>query len=188
MKFGAVCLIVVAISLAGCARQPVMSVQAYRMQQMEHWYGQTHWQIDGRLGVVTERDSFSGSINWRHEPGRDLINMAGPLGQGRISLDVTDDQVVVNDGEQVRVYRDSVDQLLLRQWGVDVPVQALRFWMLGLAQPRVDYQESELGFKQHGWRVIFRQLQEVDGSWLPRKISMEKNNNKLKLIVDRWEI
>lgn len=188
MKFSAICLICIAALLAGCARQPVVPGNVYRMQQMRHWYGLSHWRFEGRVGVVAGHDSFSGSIDWKHEPGRDSIDMAGPLGQGRVSLVVTEDRVEISDGEQSRVYREAADKFMLRQFGVDIPVRAFRFWLLGLVQPGIDYLESEMGFVQLGWRVTYRQLQEAGGAWLPRKIIVENNDNKLKLIVDRWEL
>ena len=57
-----------------------------------------------------------------------------------------------------------------------------------MVEPGVGYTIEESGFEQYGWRVFYRQLQEVEGAWLPRKIQMEKNDNKIRIIVDHWEI
>lgn len=186
MRFAAPGLIVIALLAGGCAQLPVQPTGGYQLQQMRHWYDQARWHIEGRLGVVSDLDSFSASFTWQHAQDRDIIDIAGPLGQGRVLLKVTPEQVLVDDGKHVRIYRETMDALLLRYLGVDVPVQALPFWLLGLVEPQVSYQETDRGFIQHGWRVIYRQLQPVQGGWLPHKINLEKNSNKLKLIVDQW--
>ncbi len=188
MKSGSLCLIFMVGLLVGCAGRPVRPPAVYQLQQMRHWYDQSRWRFEGRLAVAAEHDSFSGSIDWRHEPGSDAIEMAGPLGQGRVLLMVADGQVTIDDGEQVRFFRDQAETLIREQLGVAVPLHALRFWLLGLVEPGVDYRQTELGFMQHGWQVTYRELQPINGDWLPRKLAIENSGNKLKLIIDRWEL
>nr|WP_305906355.1 lipoprotein insertase outer membrane protein LolB [Methylomarinum sp. Ch1-1]MDP4519034.1 lipoprotein insertase outer membrane protein LolB [Methylomarinum sp. Ch1-1] len=178
-----------ALLLGGCAQQHIVETGgAYQMRQMQHWYEQESWQFAGRLGVVAEQDSFSADIDWRHERSSDVIEMAGPFGQGRLRLVVTQREVVVDDGDQVRIYRQAAERVMAKHFGVEIPVQAFRYWMLGLVEPGVAYQESEQGFIQHGWRVRYRQMQVFGEYSLPHKINLEKAATKVKLIVDQWKM
>ncbi len=176
------------ILLSGCSRPYIQTEDVYQMGKMQHWYQLSNWQFEGRLGVVAEQDSFTANINWLHEKSNDVIVIAGPLGQGRVRLVVTATQVEVDDGDVVRVYQEPIEQVMKKYFGLELPVRAFQFWLLGLAEPGVDYQERELGFVQHGWRVIYRQMQGVDAHLLPRKINMEKAKTKVKLILDQWKL
>lgn len=184
----AVSLLLLIGLLGGCAQQSVKDASEYRMQALQLWYEQENWRFSGRLGVVSERESFSANIDWRHEPVRDVIEMAGPWGMGRVRLVISDGVVEVDDGEQVRIYHETAEIVMARYFGVDLPVKGFQYWVLGLVEPGVDYARCELGFDQHGWRVLYRQMQPVNGGVLPRKINMEKDRTKVKLIVDHWKL
>ncbi len=185
MKGAGILLIVCMVLLAGCARQPARQVAEYRLQAMQHLYALVRWEFEGRLAVTTQDESFSASINWQHQQSRDVIELVGPMGQGRLSIVVAAGLVVVDDGERRTVYTELPDKVFAKYFAVAVPVQSLRYWVLGLVDPGRDYTEIDKGFVQRDWRVSYRQMQ--NGVLLPRKINFEKQQTKIKLVIDQWK-
>lgn len=188
MMLKAVVFGVLAIGGVACSTVPQQPVQEYLLAGKQHLQQQQSWRFEGRLAMVDERDSISASISWRHRPEIDEIELSGPLAQGRLQVVVTADSVVIDNGEGRQVYSGRAEEVMAEQLGVDMPVDALRYWVLGVNQPEQEYVELTGGFSQNGWSVLFREMQRVDAEWLPKKVTAEKNKTKIKLIVDQWDL
>jgi outer membrane lipoprotein LolB len=174
------------LTLTGCS-QSVLKTPEEAYWQMDSSISTMHvWSLNGRIAIATPEDSVSINISWIHKDSVDVIELSGPLGQGRVKLTVLGEHIVVDDGE--RVYQDDVDVVMRHYLKATVPVSALRYWVLAKVAPKDGFTRQERGFKQLGWLISYRQMQQVKGYWLPKKMSAEKANIKLKLIVDGWEI
>jgi len=101
---------------------------------------------------------------------------------------VLPNKVIVEDGDNRQEFQGAVESIFTEQLGVAVPVQALRYWVLGVNDPHQAVVEQADGFGQSGWAVKFKEMQSVGGLTLPRKMGVEKELTKIKLIVDQWKI
>lgn len=178
--------IALTVWLGGCAVTPEKPAEEYQLANMQYLQQQKKWVLEGRLALVNEKDSVSVSINWRHNELRDDIELAGPLAQGRVKISVTPDRVTVDDGDNPRVFYGPVDEVLAEQLGVDLPVDSLKFWVLGVNDPRQTYIEQPGGFYQGSWLVRYGEMQAVNTDTLPKKMTAEKDKTRIKLIVDQW--
>jgi outer membrane lipoprotein LolB len=175
-------------TLSGCSLIQEKQVTAYHLAQMRHLQNLANWYFEGRVALSNEKDSISASISWRHNTDRDEIELSGPLSQGKVAILVTADKVILDDGENPKEYAGQVDVVVGEQLGVDMPVSALRFWVLGVSEPLQSVVEYEGGFMQDGWQIGFKELQSVNSELLPRKINAEKNKTRIKLIIDQWKL
>lgn len=183
-----VCLSVLLILLNGCSMLPEKPADVYQLAKMRSMQELRNWYFEGRLALTDAKDSVSASISWRHRLDRDDIELTGPLSQGRLLISVTPGRVVVDDGEKPQEYIGRADQVMSEQLNVDMPVDALKYWVLGIYDPRQPFQELDDGFVQAGWMVRYREMQRVDVELLPRKLNAEKEKTSLKLVVDRWDL
>lgn len=186
MKSSWFVLLVLVWVVSGCSMMPEKPAQEYRLSAMRVLQNQPRWQLEGRLAVVNERDSVSAAIVWRHEPDSEQIELSGPLSQGRTQISIAPQAVVVDQGGGKQVYVGEADEVFARQLNVEMPVTALRFWVLGVNDPAMPFIEIQGGFIQDGWTVLIKEMQRLESTWLPKKIAIEKNKTKIKLIVDQW--
>ena len=187
MKQFALTLIALLVFLVGCSVTPEKSpLDNYPLAAMQYLQQQKSWSLEGRLALIDDKDSVSVSIIWQHDGSRDDIELVGPLAQGRLKILVTPDQVIVDDGDNRTVYSGQVEAVLYQQLGVDMPVNSLKFWVLGVNDPEQDYIEQPGGFYQAGWLVRYREMQDVGAQMLPKKVTAEKDKSRIKLIVDQW--
>ena len=179
---------VLAFSLGACSVAPERLVEDYRLEDMRYLQQQRNWGFEGRLALISEKESVSVSVVWRHLENSDDLELVGPLGQGRIKIHVTPGQVVVDDGERREVFYGRVNEVLSEQLGIEMPVEALRFWVLGVNDPEQEFVEQVGGFYQGGWLVRYREMQRVQSDLLPKKLTVEKDKTRIKLIVDQWDL
>ena len=177
---------ILAFVLSGCSLVAQKPTDDYQFLAMQHLQQQKSWALDGRLALADDKDSVSLSISWRHDPQLDELDLVGPLGQGRVKISVTSNQVVVDDGDSRKVFDGQANAIISEQLGVDLPIESLKYWVLGVSDPRLAFTEQSGGFYQAGWLVRYRELQDVNSKTLPKKMTAEKDKARIKLIVDQW--
>lgn len=151
------------------------------------------WTLDGRISMRQDEEAWHASLQWQQIDSVYHINLFGPFGQGALRLDGSPQSVILqHDGETVQ--SDDAEQLLRQQVGLQVPVNGLRYWAVGLAAPGSDYKE-ELDpegrlavLQQNGWRVRYRSYVAVKGFMLPGKIFLDRDGLDVRLVVDQWQV
>ncbi len=178
--------------LVSCADVAVKQVAPFfQLQGRDYLYDTNKWSFSGRLAVSNEQESLSLSISWNHLNTEDKIELSGPFGQGRALVKINNNTVDIDYGEKQSQLIGNVDDLVSKNTGVQVPVSALKYWVLGLVKPGASFVADEKGFFQLGWHVQYMQMQLVGNDKLPKKIKIERSgagSERLKLIVDGWEL
>ncbi|OAI20928.1 outer membrane lipoprotein LolB [Methylomonas koyamae] len=176
------------LALSACSLVNESGVSVYRPFETQALQAHEQWAFAGRLAVADERESFSASVNWRHRGVRDDIELLGPLAQGRLAISVADGAVTIDDGENQQEFFGSAEQILSERLGVAMPVNSLKYWVFGIIDPDLPDVELDAGFMQAGWRVTFKDSHRLEAASLPKKINIEKDRTKIKLIVDQWDL
>ena len=187
-KYKSIVLLMLTALLVSCADAPVKPTSPFQLSGRDYLYAKASWSFAGRMAVSDNNDSFSASIAWEHRGRQDKLELAGLFGQGRTLIELTDNGVVIDNGDERLQYSGNADEVISRKVGVDIPVSALKYWVLGLVEPEADYNELGNGFVQSGWNVMYLQMQAVGGDDMPRKIRVEQDDVKLKLIINNWDL
>lgn len=155
------------------------------------------WDLRGRIGVKSPEANGQGSVEWRQAPNETLLRVSGPFGVGAWELRWTGSEVTLTDGDGriARAYSgpDALNRLLASEVGWRFPADSTRFWVLGIPSPnspsRLRYGSDGwlAGIDQDGWRVIFDDYRERSGFWMPRKVTVQGEAARLRLVVDRWD-
>ncbi len=174
--------------LSACAKSPTKPITPFQTSGRDYLYQITDWSFSGRLAMSDKSNSLTASVIWKHQQNQDKIELAGPFGQGRTVIALTAHSVIIDDGDNRVQYHGNVDDIVAQQLNIALPVSALKYWVLGLVEPGIDYISVENGFLQSGWHVQFQQMQFVKDNQLPSKLKVEKDSSKLKLIIQHWEL
>jgi outer membrane lipoprotein LolB len=189
------------VLLSGCEFLPVTEVPAPTVIDPQISWARHQsqlnsleaWTLDGRISLRHGEEAWHASLRWQQIDSVYHINMFGPFGQGTVQLDGSPQSVILqHEGETVQ--SDDAEQLLRQQLGLQVPVNGLRYWAVGLASPGSEYKE-ELDpagrlavLQQNGWRVRFRGYVAVQGLMLPGKIFLDHDGLDVRLVVDQWQV
>jgi len=193
-------LLAAAVSqLPGCgAMRPLDDEQASRLPLYEQRAARLalreSWALEGRLAVSDDRDGGSGVLSWRQQPGNSRMDFHGALGRGawRLLAGHEGAELVFADGR--RYSAGSIDDLVRGQIGWNVPLEALAWWVRGLAAPgklqhRVLDEEGRLSLlQQDGWNIEFSRYGTVDGEAMPGKMTARQEDRTVKLAIRKWEL
>lgn len=154
------------------------------------------WEIRGRIGVKTPDGGGQGNLEWRQGSVDAQLRVSGPFGAGAWELRWNDREAILTDGNGEVAFEytgeGALDRLLAAKVGWQFPTEQTRYWVLGLAAPgsqsRLSYSADGWlqGLEQDGWQVGFDRFSERSGYWMPRKITVENEQARLRLVVDSW--
>ena len=164
----------------------------------------SRWTLSGRFGAKNSSDSWSGSINWHQDQSRYTINISGPLSTGSVEISGDDgvSELFISDEESYGA--SDPEELLELHTGLRLPMNNLRYWLVGLpSPPKQNDDDSEIEIQdlmefddfgrlkklsQQGWVVSFRRYTFVDDVELPNKIFLVNHEFDVRLIIQRWNI
>ncbi|MDR3416453.1 MAG: lipoprotein insertase outer membrane protein LolB [Nevskia sp.] len=184
--------------LGGCATvEPAPSLAGNSEQAQRNWDArraaleQVHdFSLQGRLaesGLV----SFGGDLSWIQNGSHFQARFYGPLGVGALAIEGEpgDMEVRAKDG----TYRTGVPEVLMQEkFGWSMPVDGLRYWVLGLPAPgagaalQLDDGGHILSLRQNGWQLDYAEYQNVAGLDLPRKFALSDPQRRFRVFIDTW--
>jgi outer membrane lipoprotein LolB len=151
-----------------------------------------HWSLDGKLAVSDGEDGGSGRLEWRAEPGLSELDFRGTLGRGAWQLDIETERAILNLANGDSWQAPDVSTLVREHVGWDVPVDALEWWVRGLAAPgRVERRDFDADgrmtfLSQYGWDVAYDRYKEYSGMSLPMRLEARRGEQHVKLAMRRW--
>jgi outer membrane lipoprotein LolB len=146
------------------------------------------WQLDGRAAVAYREQGWQASLNWRQRGDAAEVHLSGPLGVGAMVLKRTPSGLSLNDAPpSAAVLAQLQDRL-----GFELPVDRLRFWLLGVPDPSAAFelkrndQDRALRLTQGDWTIDYDRYMPVDGDVLPGHLVMNREGVRVRIAVDRW--
>ncbi|MCC6068865.1 lipoprotein insertase outer membrane protein LolB [Ferrovum sp. PN-J185] len=184
-------IIWVVLILAGCATHNAFEVA----QDQVDGVGAIH-QVSfmGRLVVADNDHSDSGSIEWRGDFVQQQVVLLSPLGTTVAELTHRPDQTQLSLSSDRVVSASNVEEVTNQMLGYPLPLDGMPWWILGLTWPDTageithDKEGRVLTVKQDDWLISYGQWQNINGQWLPKRISLTQGGIKIRIIVDRWHI
>ena len=185
------------IAVTGCVSRPtVPGTGVDWTQRAELLLQLPGWEAKGRIAVKSGKQGGQGNIRWMQKGPNAQIGLHGPFGVGAYQIDWSENDLVVTGkaGEVTLAYAgpDAIERFLTDQLGWSFPARSTRYWMLGVADPdfpnRAEFDAHGwlITLEQNGWVVSYDRFVNEQDHWMPRKIVMQSEHARIKLIIDQW--
>ncbi|MCC4291138.1 lipoprotein insertase outer membrane protein LolB [Vreelandella aquamarina] len=183
-------------TLAGCASQAPMDEGGRQAGQWERQQADVEafesWILVGKAGLRTPEEDTSANLDWNQTPYYFRMLISGPFGGGRSVLEGREGRFSLTTSEG-RFEAETPEALMEEQLGWSLPVRAMPDWVRGLPGDHASYQleTDELGFPSHlqqdGWEIDYRDWEQAEGMWLPRRLVMNYGDVRITLVVNQWQ-
>jgi len=148
--------------------------------------------LKGRLGAVSQKQGFSGGIDWQHQTATDNIDVFSPVGGKVANITKNPSGVTLTSQNGHSVSAQDAESLTETTLGFRLPLIGLSNWAIG--RPGASKIEAanwdETGrltkLKQDGWDISYENYTDIDGISLPKKILLKSEKVNLKLLVETW--
>jgi outer membrane lipoprotein LolB len=189
-------LLTVLTALAACRTAPAPLPQGIgwevRRPQLQ---ARTHFELKGRVAVAAGTDGFNADLRWIQDGSRSQLSLEGPLGVGgaQITADGNELALVTSRGEHIS--SDAAHAALVQRLGFDPPLASLRYWILGVPDPgqpvteELDVSQQRLtALTQSGWHVGYASYVSSGGETLPARLTLQRADVRVRVLVDDWQL
>ncbi len=154
----------------------------------------SHWNLQGKLSVTQGKRNDSLLINqWQQDDTNFEIHVSSALlGLGATRIEGSSKYIGLHQPDEESVYSDSPEALLQQALGWSLPLESLAYWVKGIPAPN---HPAELKFDNNGqpfhltqsdWQIELDRYQPLGDMMLPHKITMSRENVRLKVVVTDW--
>lgn len=186
--------VVLSLLLSACASQ-----QSVDLPDIQNWESRQailgeldQWQFSGRIAVKAHDDGFNGKLRWRQDDNAFSATLSGPLGIGTVRIEGDSHGIEITDKDGVTTVLKNVEAELYYRYGWTIPVESLRYWVLGIPDPRVPAQtefdefERVRHLQQRNWDVEVGRYREAGGQQMPARLVATSNETTVRMVIDKW--
>ena len=82
---------------------------------------------------------------------------------------------------------------LQERLGFELPLDNLRYWLLGVPDPGSAFdltrngQDRAAQLTQAGWTLTYDKYMAVSGDWLPARMVLVRDAVRVRIAVDHWD-
>jgi outer membrane lipoprotein LolB len=148
------------------------------------------WRLDGRAAVAVGTQGWQASLNWRQQGDSAEVHLSGPLGVGALMLKRSADGLSLNGAPP----SDAVLAQLQERLGFELPIDHLRFWLLGVPDPSSAFelkrndQDRASQMIQGDWIIDIDRYMPFQGDLLPAHLVVSREGVRVRIAVDHWEL
>jgi outer membrane lipoprotein LolB len=182
------------LAITGCASAPRTPEAVDWSQRKAQLMSLQSWRMTGSVAVSVDGEGASARIDWRQAGETSDLSLSGPLGVGALRAIFDSGDLSLEDGSGNSLHGDDARAVLGERLGTDIPLAALRYWILGMSEPGLPAQESigldgrPVRIEQAGWLVAIDRYSSAAAGGLPARLSATKGGARIKLAVNRWDI
>jgi outer membrane lipoprotein LolB len=152
------------------------------------------WELSGAMAARNEKKGWNASFHWAQQGlNQYQIRLNGPLGGGSAIIKKENGLITYADGTK-KASSSNADELLLKQTGIQLPVNNLYYWVRGLAAPgavttsQFDEQHRLISLTQAGYTIHYTHYLSVNQIELPGKIELHGHGVVMKLVIKHWSM
>ena len=144
-----------------------------------------NWQADGRISLNVKEESSHANFRW-HQKNNEFRLRLSSMG-GFKSIIVLGNDFGVEEIQGIQ----SDEKNLIDALNNSIPIEHLKYWLLGKSNPNLDYRiidlsDDEVAFNQLDWTIKVMKVQKLNSLVLPKKILIENIDSNAQIIIDKW--
>ena len=186
---------VAALALTACQTTPLPAPGAPPWTTREpQLQARDHFGLKGRVAVAAAGSGFNARLRWAQDGERAHVALEGPLGAGAVHVEADGSGLDIATANGAHLTGDAARAELTARLGFDPPLASLRYWVLGVPDParpadeKLDSGRQRLSaLEQDGWRIDYGDYVAVGSEWLPARLTLERADVRVKLLVDDWQ-
>jgi len=191
-------LIFVILALNACtgvpSKQAPAGNKAAYQGRAENLGAISEWGLVGRISLDDGDRGGSGRLQWQVKTDSSELDFHGAMGRGAWHLQINPAGAVLQEANGSEQTAADANALIQDRVGWPISVDALQWWVRGLAAPgaiedeRIDDQGLLVSLDQFGWSVNFSRYASVDGVVLPKRLNASRDNYRVKLAISHWRM
>lgn len=155
------------------------------------------YQTRGAFAYLTDQKKVYARFFWQqYSPDRYRLLLTNLLGSSELELNVQKSVVQLTDNQGKRYVSDNPEEMIRKLTRMEIPLNNLRLWMLGLPSDATDFRLdsqcrlSKLTYQQGNltWTVTYQEYNTELKTPLPSRLELQQGDQRIKLKMDNWTL
>lgn len=159
---------VLLLALAGCQTVPPPGEDPTWSERKRYLGAIDTYETAGKMSLTTPAGSEQASFTLNVDSPDLALQLSGPFGIGAIRLEILDGEGRLVSARHGEVVFTDTERELTELLGYPVPLDAIRYWALGLPEPSAPHAQGMTDdgrrlaiLEQRGWRVNYETYRTV---------------------------
>ncbi|XBS68108.1 lipoprotein insertase outer membrane protein LolB [Acerihabitans sp. KWT182] len=157
----------------------------------------TQYQTRGSFAYISSKQKVYARFNWQQTAAdRYRLLLTSPLGSTEMDLRVQPGMALVINSEGKKYVNDDAQLMIQKLTGMDIPLDNLRKWMLGLPGDAKDFVLDDKGrlkqvnYSRDGqqWTVVYQNYLDGTQPAMPGNMELRQGDQRIKLRMDSWDL
>ena len=149
------------------------------------------FELQGRISATDGQQAASGRIEWQHAPTHESFTLYTPLGQVAAQLDADPAGAQLQTADGQLLMADSVQTLLPRVLGIEVPATRLSRWVQAAPNDDAEVRQLDAAGRpalviDQGWRIDYLDYLDDARDALPARLDISRGDARIRLVIDAW--
>lgn len=195
LKFFCLSIVFVLSACSGVAvKEPVAGDKLIYQQRADEISEIAEWGFSGKISLDDGDQGGSGRLKWDVLADKSELGFHGALGRGAWNLYIEPGRALLKEANGEQQTATAVNDLIQERIGWPLPVDALQWWVRGLAAPGVvnaeqfDPEGLLLHLSQFGWSIDLNRYKSFSGLSLPVRLDARRDNYRVKLAIGKWQM
>jgi outer membrane lipoprotein LolB len=174
------------ILLAGCVQPPQTTPNISKQARLNYLNAMHNWKAEGRVSIQQQTQTQTASYKWQQKSENYQAYFYSPFSSD--SLTISGNATTMRIDESHGMTKDEIE---LEQ---SLPFVQLGYWAKGIPAPGstpqvaiYDSYNQLQTLQQDGWQVEYQCYKDTSPISLPEKITMRRDDTKVKLLISRWQ-
>jgi outer membrane lipoprotein LolB len=185
--------LLLAAVLSACATREPRPAGAWLSERQAWFEAHPDWELIGRIGLSDGERAGSLGLTWRSSGDTQTIHLRTAAGGQQWRLTFSPERAVLQGSDIERLTGSHPDPLVERAVGWPIPVEALAWWVRGLAPPG----EASLRFTDDGtlagvtgpvWTLDYQHFSRVEDILLPTRLEARSADYRVRFFVGEWRV
>ncbi|NGZ13266.1 lipoprotein localization protein LolB [Vibrio aestuarianus] len=184
--------------LFGCSSLPEQITSVEWQSHQQQLQKITQYQVSGKLGYISPQQRQSLNFFWQKQQDSSQLRLSTFLGQTVLNLSITPQGATAETYDDQVLSAVNVDALVYQLTGLEIPIEQLQYWLLGLPNQADSYQLNDsntLAFLDKTiaatpWHLDYQQYQFQQFADqtipLPSKMKLKQANTSLNIVISKW--
>jgi outer membrane lipoprotein LolB len=182
-----------AVVLAGCVSAPRQAPEIQNWQERRAWLQQREaFDLKARVAIAAGQEGFNARLRWKQQGDHSQLALDGPLGVGGAQVDLNTGVLSVRTSRGQSLSDAAARGELAARLGFEPPLQSLRYWIQGAPDPAqpsdevLDGQQRLSSLHQDDWQIDYGAYSQVNGQWLPQRMTLRREGVRVRVLIDSW--
>ena len=185
------CLIVV---LSACVTTPLQPPQQ-DIDRSEYLLQLVEWDAHMTVVAMTAHEKLKARLHWQQTARGYTIKLRDFIGRTVAIIESDASGVVARTSKGQRYQGTDADALLVNLTGLQLPINGLKYWLQGLADPQqslevITESENQLPqmIQQAGWTIHYPSYQYDEKVPMAKNIILDHQDIHLQVKIARWSL